>query len=297
VLNNTIQLEDGRALGFALYGPKTGEPVLYFHGTPSSRLEPLLLGPYGIDLPKLLHRYNIKLIAIDRPGNGLSTIHTSGTFLSFANDAMHVLTHLNISSARVMGWSGAGPFALALTSKFPKQIKSAYIIAGFTASFSNPNVFRNMHANKYYFGTARKLPGIVRIALTFLSRKEVRKPLPRILSGLPPVDHTLMKDPTHFENLVTVTLKQACFKSSKGPTLEARMYFNDPGFDLAVITQPIHYWWGSEDKNVTKIHLQTLKETAPNSVIHYKKGEGHLSIYVKYFEEVLRTIASTETNG
>jgi pimeloyl-ACP methyl ester carboxylesterase len=82
-------------------------PVLYFHGTPSSRLEPLLLGPYGIDLPKLLHRYNIKLIAIDRPGNGLSTIHTNGTFLSFANDAMHVLMHLNISSAVL--WAGPGP--------------------------------------------------------------------------------------------------------------------------------------------------------------------------------------------
>ncbi|HEY0750967.1 MAG TPA: hypothetical protein VGD26_07420, partial [Chitinophagaceae bacterium] len=62
-----IRLSDGRSLSFNEYGPSTGKPVLYFHGTPSSRLEPLLLNVYGKDLNKLLDTTNIRLIAVDRP--------------------------------------------------------------------------------------------------------------------------------------------------------------------------------------------------------------------------------------
>ncbi|HZJ25818.1 MAG TPA: hypothetical protein VFF40_02200 [Acidimicrobiia bacterium] len=36
-VEGTITLPDGRHLGFAEYGPSTGRPVLWFHGTPGGR--------------------------------------------------------------------------------------------------------------------------------------------------------------------------------------------------------------------------------------------------------------------
>lgn len=41
---NFLTLPDKRQLAYAEYGDPNGLPVLYFHGAPSSRLEPLILG-------------------------------------------------------------------------------------------------------------------------------------------------------------------------------------------------------------------------------------------------------------
>jgi pimeloyl-ACP methyl ester carboxylesterase len=76
-------LPDGRKLGYALYGPGDAAPVFYFHGTPSSRLEPLLLAPFNKNIAELCIKNNIKLIAVDRPGIGNSTFNpTEHFFLS-----------------------------------------------------------------------------------------------------------------------------------------------------------------------------------------------------------------------
>jgi len=53
-MDNLFQLQDGRKISYAFYGPVDAQPVLYFHGTPSSRLEPLLLQNYNKDINKLL---------------------------------------------------------------------------------------------------------------------------------------------------------------------------------------------------------------------------------------------------
>ena len=41
---NLLTLPDNRRLAYAEYGTPNGHPVFYFHGSGTSRLEPLLLG-------------------------------------------------------------------------------------------------------------------------------------------------------------------------------------------------------------------------------------------------------------
>src|SRR5688572_15328285 len=89
--DQTFQLPDGRNLGYSIYGPAEGRAVLYFHGTPSSRLEPLLVIVYDVPLLSLLESYNLRLIAVDRPGMGLSSFDENGSFQSFAQDASLLL--------------------------------------------------------------------------------------------------------------------------------------------------------------------------------------------------------------
>src|SRR4051812_39906431 len=113
-----FQLPDKRNLCYALYGPGDGQPVLYFHGTPASRLEPSLVTAFGIDLYALLFKYNIQLIAVDRPGMGLSSFNPTGDFISFTDDVAHLLGFLKISKCKVLCWSGGGPFALAMAYRF-----------------------------------------------------------------------------------------------------------------------------------------------------------------------------------
>ena len=62
----TIQLRDGRTIGYAEFGDPQGTPVLWCHGGPGSRIESSTLGPAAAEL-------GLRLVGIDRPGYGKST--------------------------------------------------------------------------------------------------------------------------------------------------------------------------------------------------------------------------------
>ncbi|MDB5191753.1 MAG: hypothetical protein JWQ96_1316 [Segetibacter sp.] len=289
----TTLLPGGRTLSYSLYGPAHGEPVFYFHGTPSSRLEPLILGAYKKDINTLLSKSNIQLIAVDRPGMGYSSFNPKGTFESFAQDVSFLASQLKIEKSKVLCWSGGGPYALATAYHYPELIGSVHIITGFTRSFGEPGVFKNMHGNKYYFGAAKKIPGIMRVVLSWAGRKEAKRGIPRFVSQLPDVDHNLMHTQDQLRTISKHTLVEACRNGSKGPVHEAALYYNDLNYKLEEITQVVHFWWGYEDNVVTNVHAKAIEKKVLNHVMHYKPGEGHLSIYVNYMEDILATVVNS----
>src|SRR5258708_37610698 len=64
--NHTLQLHDGRRLGYAEYGHVEGNSLFYFHGHPGARVEAGLLA-------KSAAQAGPRLIGVDRPGLGLSS--------------------------------------------------------------------------------------------------------------------------------------------------------------------------------------------------------------------------------
>lgn len=114
---DSIQLNDGRILGYKEYGSTDGLPILYFHGFPSSRLEPLSFGDM-----QSLHAY--RLIAIDRPGMGLSTLHPTRTFASWASDIDELTEHLSLKKFSILAYSGGAPFALACAAVMKDKINN-----------------------------------------------------------------------------------------------------------------------------------------------------------------------------
>ena len=72
-MDATIELADGRSVGFATYGRPDGAAVLWCHGGPGSRMEPAHLGAEAAEAGLLL-------IGIDRPGYGMSTPRPGLTF-------------------------------------------------------------------------------------------------------------------------------------------------------------------------------------------------------------------------
>lgn len=290
---DTIQLPDGRELNYNLFGPANGRPVLYFHGTPSSRLEPLLPSIYGVDIISLLHKHQLQLITIDRPGMGFSTFDPDGNILSFANDVAWLLKQKGIDQCPVLCWSGGGPYALAIAHQYPGLIQSVFIIAGFTVSLGTPGLLDEMNRNKYYFMSARNTPVILEGILNYLAKKEITKSFPQFIAGIPDVDYSYMEDPKFLRQAASITLQEACRYGSTAAVKEAASYFDDFGYSLASISQPVHYWWGSADVEVINLHLQAIEQQVPQHKIYYKEGEGHLSVYVRYIEEVLETIAGS----
>lgn len=102
----TLTLRDGRALAYMEWGAPDGYPTFYFHGTPSSRLE-------GALADAAAKRFSLRLIAIDRPGQGLSTFQNGRRFRDWPRDVCELADALHIPEFGVAGHSGAGPYLFA----------------------------------------------------------------------------------------------------------------------------------------------------------------------------------------
>ena len=293
MFHQSITLPDQRKLGFALYGPASGRPLFYFHGSPSSRLEPLLLNEFGVDLEGLLLQSNVRLIAVDRPGMGLSSFNPQGSFLSFADDVKMLAHQLFLGRCPVLCWSGGGPYALAIAHRCPLMINRIGILSGVTRHF-DASVFRQMGTNKWYFRMAKYSPWLLQKLMNVLRFRTFRNPIPQRLTGLADVDYKLVHDAQHLNALANLTIREACKHGAMGAVHEARLYCRDFGFALNEIRQPVHYWWGDLDSSVSAIHPETAEKNIPSATMHYRKGEGHLSMFQKGFPEALKILFSQQ---
>jgi pimeloyl-ACP methyl ester carboxylesterase len=92
----TLQLPDGRKIGYMRYGAPGGRPVFYFHGLPGSRCEGLLLDEPGREL-------NVQVIAVDRPGYGLSRFQPNRQLCDWPQDVLALADALEFD--RFMCWA------------------------------------------------------------------------------------------------------------------------------------------------------------------------------------------------
>jgi pimeloyl-ACP methyl ester carboxylesterase len=99
-----VVVED-RTVRVRAVGDPEGFPVLYFHGTPGSRLD-LASGD------DLVASAGVSLLSFDRPGYGGSSASPFG-LCSVARDALAVADQLGVERFARLGLSGGDPFALA----------------------------------------------------------------------------------------------------------------------------------------------------------------------------------------
>src|ERR1700722_18825174 len=101
-------MEDGRRVGYALYGDPDGFPVLNCHGGLLSRND---VAPAHDDA----YRLGALVISIDRPGVALSDRQAGHAMVDWvATDATTVLGALGVDRFSVMGWSLGGQYARAV---------------------------------------------------------------------------------------------------------------------------------------------------------------------------------------
>lgn len=99
----TIRLRDGRRLGCAEWGDPGGRPLLYFHGWPGSRE-----GRLGGEAAKAK---GVRMIALDRPGMGLSDYQLRRSLVDWPDDVIQVTAALGLDRFAMLGISTGTPYA------------------------------------------------------------------------------------------------------------------------------------------------------------------------------------------
>ncbi len=110
----TVALPDGRRLGIAEQGVADGLPLLFFHGFAGSRLQCRDAG-MATDL-------GIRLIAVDRPADGLSDRKPGRRPVDWADGVQVLADGLDLERFAILAWSAGAPHALACGYALPNRV-------------------------------------------------------------------------------------------------------------------------------------------------------------------------------
>lgn len=275
----TLILSDGRQIGFLKVGE--GKPVIYFHGTASSRLEILLLKNFAFSS-------KIQIIGIDRPGFGLSSYTPRRNLTGFANDVDFLLGHLGLKELGVLGWSGGGPFALTYAALYPKKVKRVVVVGSPALPF-DVSTAHNMPFARFIM----KIPYAGFLAMknmrsqvlranadidAFLESKNGKK----MLSGLSKDDEKFFSNRAWL-SLMYASMAEAFRQNNEGikALIQEHQLFMKPwtiSFSN-LSSEKVFIWQGAEDKTCRIENAYRLVQTIPHANLVVFKGKGHCVMF------------------
>lgn len=293
--NQTITLPDGRKLGYAEAGSPTGYPLLIFHGFPGSRLEARGLEEIG-------RRHNIRIIATDRPGYGLSTYHPTFRITDWPADVQYLARQLGLKRFAVVGGSGGGPFALACAHAIPSEMLTSVGLfasagpweAGTRAVPKSARIGSWAATNCPYFATGL-LDLVTNLAKRFVYTDTGKKLMDNALSkaiktvGKELPEHEQQKAVAERRERAIRIFLEPFAQGSKGFVREAYLLAHPYGFRLEDVKPMVYIWHGTKDSN-SPIHMvRYMAKRLPNCKLREFEGETHFTI-MKCLEEIVTTL-------
>jgi pimeloyl-ACP methyl ester carboxylesterase len=282
--NQQLELPDGRRLGYDKHGPTEGRPVFYFHGSPSSRLEIMLFTN-----EKLLQSLKIHLIAVDRPGMGLSDYQADRSLLDWPEDVLELADKVNIDLFAILAYSLGGPYGAACAYAIPKRLSKVGIVSG-AALFTEPELAESINeGTRRYLNLPREKPWAARVFMWMLgamARLAPKRFLASANSLLPEPDRQVVSDPD-FQKGFLAMFREALRQGVRGAQHESLLAITDWGFRPEHIQAPVLIRHGEVDVNVPIAMARHLANAIPNSQAKFYPNEGHLSLFKKHAKEIL----------
>jgi len=283
---NHIALPDGRKLAYAEFGKPDGFPVLYFHGTPSSRLEPLVFGDEAFS------RLGLRLLAPDRPGMGASDFQRGRGFSDWPADLTSLANALDLETFSVLGNSGGGGYAAVCAARIPERLHTAVIVSG-GWQMNQPEAMENLPApNRLFFKLADKALLLLRLMLKMMAAPSQGRPeqqLARLKPSLHPADYVLLHQIWRLEAFNHM-LREAMRQGTKGAAWDTRLFVREWDFRLDEIRMPLKLFHGEEDRNVPFVLVQKMIRQLPTAHLVTYQGEAHLSTFNNHLEEIAHAL-------
>lgn len=227
----------------------------------------------------------IRLIAVDRPGYGLSGPQPGRTMLDWPDD-IAALTHtLDLQRFAIIGFSGGSPYALACAYKLPGRVTKIALTGAF-APQSSLGVMDGMSpAVSGLFALAQSNPDELRNTFAAIASSPAAL-VEAMSASLPEWDKIEVKKRTAaFETEYTQALRSGV----EGIASDFELVSGNWDFPLDGIKAEIHLWSGTADQNTPPAMTTYLSSILPNSRTFMLPGEGHLSLYA-HWEEILEKL-------
>ena len=275
-----LLLPDERTLAYDLRGDPEGQPVFWFHGSPSGRLEGILLDRFGRDR-------GFKLIVSDRPGLGGSSPQAGWSMATFSADIEHLADRLGLERFSVAGGSGGGPFVLALAAHCPHRIERAVSLAC-AGAFEHQDARAVIGwVDSIAAWAVHRAPGLVQLYFSVLSRlTRIPEPIARWGGRILAPDGQ-----PDFAVLFLRVLRESAKSGTSGLIRDTQVLHQPWGFDLEDIKIPVDLVNGTRDEFVGLGYGKVLSRRIPQSRLHIAERDDHFrTIFdLDRLERLLRT--------
>jgi len=226
---------------------------------------------------------NVRIIAPDRPGYGLSDSKGGRALLDWPKDVVELADTLQIDSFSVLGISGGGPYAAACASGIGDRLRKSGIVCGMGPA----------GAPGMKDGISWTIPGyfsILRIVILKLTSMGLQKDPDQFLAKsketMAALDGQLLDQP-EVAALFIAGMREAFHQGIKGANQEAALYTRPWGFNLQDIKSEVHLWHGEQDLNVPDSVGRYVAEAIPNCQASFFEDEGHLTLSYNHMREIL----------
>ncbi|KAK0935701.1 hypothetical protein LTR29_012703 [Friedmanniomyces endolithicus] len=271
VVDGTFTLGDGRRIAYNICGANNGYPVFHLHGWPGARTEVSLFALQAAEL-------GARIIAIDRPGIGLSTPHPGRTVLDHALDIRQVAKHLGLKESVALV-CGQGPVEISLEGmKFGNQI----VVRGFQYC---PSFIRLLMQGVSW---TMKL-----LNMDLVSNERILGYVQTLgrwsLLGVPEMDRKVMTDPDMMLAVIT-SVREHFRQGVDGCLEEGRVTTSSLGFDLRDVKRNVRLWYGRQDTDVpAAIGEEIARQLGENATLRLEDAT-HLSLVIDYQRPILQDL-------
>jgi pimeloyl-ACP methyl ester carboxylesterase len=283
----TIELPNGRRLGYGVAGSSDGNPVLYFGGTPGSRLDLQVGG-----LATAAAERDVRLVALERPGYGRSDRAPMRRVVDWAEDVRHAADALELDGFAVVGYSGGGPHALACAARLGDRVSAAGCISC-VGLRGIPGAFNGMGPNERLLHRLVRLsPGLVELVYRLVRRNAARAP-ERFFRDFEkdccPADRAVLAGAATREAF-RATVIEALSAGGGGAADDWNVLVRrDWGFRTESVAVPTLLVFGTADRVVPPAQGRDLARRIHDARVIEIPDEGHLLI-IEHWPEILNAI-------
>lgn len=282
-VSRKITLRDGRALSYAEYGDPSGEPILYFHGLPGSRLDAQLTEPVA-------SRLGVRVIAVDRPGFGRSDFKPDRTIGEWPQDVGQLADALDLERFAVMGVSGGGPYAAACAHTIPERLTSVGIVCGM-GPLDAPGATDGMtNFCRVCLFLSQHIPHLLRPFCALIARTLGDRPHGFHLGGdASPLDRATLER-SDITRILGDSFCEAVHDGARGAAWDLALLGRSWDFRLQDIPTQVYLWHGELDDTVPPAMGRYQAAAIPRCQAHFYPHDGHFSLPVNRMEEILGTL-------
>ncbi|MDQ3938549.1 MAG: alpha/beta hydrolase [Chloroflexota bacterium] len=280
-----VRLRDGRRLGYTESGTPDGNAVLFFHGLGTSRV----ICPPD-EAPAL--ELGVRLIAVDRPGIGISDPQPGRRLLDWPADVEQLADQLGIGRFSVVGWSGGGPYAVACGYRLPTRVKAVGLVSAPAPLAGAPAADYLRRFDRNAARAAGRVPWMVRLALWHWGRPQRRDPVrffEESVADMIEADRAILAEP-QVRGRMIANSAELYRHGGRGIYDEALVLARRWGFNLADIRVPVHIWHGELDPTVPAGMAHYLARVVPGARATFYADEGHQLLY-RHWPEILAGVA------
>ncbi|HTO09667.1 MAG TPA: alpha/beta hydrolase [Myxococcota bacterium] len=283
MVDGQIRVADGRQVGYADYGARGDTPVLWCHGGPGSRLEP---AAFEADA----RAQGLRLIGIDRPGYGKSSVQPGRKIADWVSDGLAVADSLGAERFVAVGVSTGGAYSLALAAASPRVIGVVACCALTDMRWPEGRRMMDKPGTGDIWAAASRETALGLATEIFGADGSKMLAPGGAIQELPPADLKLLADPQWLAGMVG-GLREMFANGVQGYVDDRRA--DGPGwgsFEVSKVRCPVTVLHGGSDTIVPVAQARHTAEIVPGAKLDIRDELGHFSIAYEVLGAVTRLL-------